>query len=561
MKPSITNFDTQGDEQRGSIRPLKNNYLRMKHHFLYAGLCGTLLAGSMASCTKNLNREPANTNTADLQYATAAGYKQVLAKVYGSYALISSTGTGASDISVSGISDVGETDFLRLLFNMQELTTDNDVCAWNDPYLQPLHNLDIVSSNVYVAAMYDRSFFQITVANDFIRQSTDAAVAARGITGTDAATIQQYRAEARFLRAYQYYVLMDLFGNPAFVTENDPVGAYIPKQISRANLFAYIESELKSVDSSLVAPRQNEYARADQAAAWALLASMYLNADTYLGAGHDHYTDAITYASKVINAGYTLMPNFRHLFMSDNDVNNSEVILPIPYDATNAQNYGGTTFLICSAHGTDPTDNAAYGIPAGGWLGNRSTSPLPTVFGDYSGATDKRALFGPGPSTINSVLDFTQGVEVYKFSNQTSTGTTPYSPNGVLCSTDFPLFRLAEMYLVYIEAVARGGSGGDSGSALAYFNLLRTRAYVNWNGNVASYTLSDILNERQKELYWECFRRTDLIRYGMFTGGSYLWPWKGGVQGGTAVDAHLNLLPLPATELNSNPGLVQNPGY
>ena len=530
----------------------------MKHNFLYPGVAGLFLISALTSCTKNLNREPANTNTADLQYATAAGYKQVLAKVYGSYALISSTGTGASDISVSGISDVGETDFIRLLFNMQELTTDNAICAWNDPYLQPLHNLDIVSSNVYVAAMYDRSFFQITVANDFIRQSTDAAVAARGITGADAENIRQYRAEARFLRAYQYYVLMDLFGNPAFVTENDPVGDYIPKQISRADLFSYIESELKAIDTSLVAPHQNEYARADQAAEWALLARMYLNADVYLGAGNDHYTDAITYAGKVINAGYSLMPDFANLFKSDNNLNNPEIILPIPYDATDAQNYGGTTFLICSAHNTNPTDDAAYGIPGGGWLGNRSTAPLPSVFTD---AADGRALFGPGTSSINSALDFTQGVEVYKYTNKTSTGTTPYSPNGVLCSTDFPLFRLAEMYLVYIEAVARGGSGGDAGTALNYFNLLRARAYGNANGNVTSYTLPDILNERQKELYWECFRRTDLIRYGMFTGSTYLWPWKGGVQGGAAVDAHLNLLPLPATELNSNPSLVQNPGY
>src|SRR5580658_4121227 len=159
----------------------------MQHKFLSLG--GIFLIGSLISCTKNLNREPANTNTADIQYSTVAGYKQVLAKVYGSYALISSQGTGASDINVAGISDVGETDFVRLLFNMQELTTDNAICAWDDPYLQPLHNLDIVSSNVYVAAMYDRSFFQITVANDFIRQSTPEAVAARGITGTDAQNI------------------------------------------------------------------------------------------------------------------------------------------------------------------------------------------------------------------------------------------------------------------------------------------------------------------------------------------------------------------------------------
>jgi starch-binding outer membrane protein, SusD/RagB family len=531
----------------------------MTKKYLSFGAYGIALLTLLASCTKNLNREPANTNTAALQYATAAGYKQVLAKVYGSYALISSQGTGVSDISVSGISDVGETDFLRLLFNMQELTTDNAICAWNDPYLQPLHNLDIVSSNVYVAAMYDRSFFQITVANDFIRNSSDAAIAAHGFNSADAENIRHYRAEARFLRAFQYWVLMDLFGSPAFVTENDPVGDYIPKQISRSDLFNYIESELKAIDTSLVAPRQNEYARVDQACEWALLARMYLNADTYLGTGNDHYTDAITYAGKVINAGYSLMPKFRNLFTSDNNVNNPECILPIPYNATTAQNYGGTTFLICSAHGTDPVDDSTYGIPGGGWLGNRSTSPLPQVFTDTN---DRRALFGPGTLGINSVLDFTQGVDVYKFTNLSSTGVTPYSPNGVLCSTAFPLFRLAEQYLIYIEAVARGGSGGDAGTALNYFNLLRTRAYGGGSsGNVGSYSLTDILNERQKELYWECFRRTDLIRYGMFTGSSYTWPWKGGIQAGAAVDAHLNLLPLPATELNSNPSLIQNPGY
>jgi hypothetical protein len=520
-----------------------------------------LVLFASSSCTKNLNREPSNTNTAGLQYSTAAGYKQVLAKVYGSYSLVSSQGTGVSDVNIAGITDPGTTDFLRALFNIQELMTDNDICAWNDANLQAFHNINLVSGNVYVDAMYTRSLFQITVANEFVRESTPAAVAARHITGTDADNIRHYRAEARFLRAFQYWVLMDLFGNPAFVTDSDPIGDYIPKQIKRADLFAYIESELKSIDADLIAPRQNEYGRADQAAAWALLARMYLNAEVYLGQGNGRYTDAITYASKVINAGYSLMPHYANLFKSDNNLNNPEVILPIAYDATSSQNYGGTTFLICSAHGTDPTDNGEFGIPAGGWLGNRSTSPLPTAFGDYSGATDKRALFGSGTLAINSVLDFTQGVEVHKFSNQTSTGATPYSPNGVLCSTDFPLFRLAEMYLVYIEAVARGGSGGSTATALQYFNQLRTRAYESAGGNINSYSLADILTERQRELYWECFRRSDLIRFNAFTGGSYLWPWKGGVPAGTGVDAHYNLLPLPAAEVNSNPNLVQNPGY
>ncbi len=255
------------------------------------------------------------------------------------------------------------------------------------------------------------------------------------------------------------------------------------------------------------------------------------------------------------------MPHYKTLFMADNNVNNSEVILPVAYDAVNSQNYGGTTFLICSAHGTDATDNAKVGIPGGGWLGNRSTKNLPLDFGDYSGNADKRAMFGLGSLEINNVLNFNDGLDVAKFSNKNSDGTTPYSPNGVLVNTDFPLFRLAEMYLVYIEAVKRGGDGGNTSTALGYFNKLRQRAYENTSGNVSSYTLDDVLNERQRELYWEGFRRTDLIRYGYFISGSYVWPWKAGVADGAGVDAHYNLFPIPALEIISNPNLIQNPGY
>jgi len=520
-----------------------------------------IMIGSFSACTKRLDRQPLNSNTSETQYATPAGYKQVLAKVYGAYSLVSSNGTGVSDVNIAGITDPGTTDFLRAWFNVQELTTDEDVCAWNDAALQAFHNLSWASSNVYIDAIYTRSLFQITVANEFIRQSTDAVIAGHHFSTADVANIHHYRAEARFLRAFQYWVLMDLFGNPPFVTEADPIGKYIPKQIARTDLFNYIESELKEIDADLVAPRLNEYGRADQAAAWALQARLYLNAEVYLGAGKGRYTDAITYSAKVINAGYTLLPHFKNLFTSDNNLNNTEVILPIAYDATSSQNYGGTTFLICSAHGTDPGDDQAHGIPAGGWLGNRSTKNLPQQFGDFSGNGDKRAMFGPGTVDINDILDFTQGVEVYKFSNQTSTGTTPYSPNGVLCSTDFPLFRLAEMYLVYAEAVSRGGSGGDAAAALQYFNKLRTRGYESSAGNVTSFSTADVLNERQRELYWECSRRTDLIRYGSYTGSSFLWPWKGGTSTGAAVDAHYALLPLPAAEIIANPNLHQNSGY
>jgi hypothetical protein len=531
--------------------------MKKRTFYSLAGIIFSVL--SFSSCKKDLDLSPANTITAAEQYSTASGYKNALAKVYGSYSLVSSNGTGVSDINVAGISDPAETDFLRVFWNLQELTTDEDVCAWNDVNLQAFHNMNWTATNLYATAMYDRCLFQITVCNEFIRQSSDALIASRGFSGTDAQNIRQYRAEARFLRAFQYWVLMDFYANPPFITENDPISTFIPPRITRSALYTYVTSELKAVDTLMVAPRQNEYARADQAAADALLARIYLNAAVYTG--NADYTDAITYAQKVINDGYTLMPNYKNLFLADNNVNNTEVILPIAYDGELSQNYGGTTFLVNSAHGTNVTEDTAAGIPNGGWLGNRSTQNLPLNFSDYSGSTDKRAMFGSGTLAISNVLNFSDGLEVVKFSNKTSYGSTAPSPNGEMVSTDFPLIRLAEMYLIYIESVARGGNGGSSTQALQYFNLLRQRAYGNSTGNVNSYTLDDILNERQHELYWEGFRRTDLIRYGYFTSGSYLWPWKGGVAGGTGVSSIYNLFPIPSTDILTNTNLQQNPGY
>src|ERR1700748_461323 len=200
---------------------------------------------TFASCNKALDQKPLNALTADDQYKDLNAYKQVLAKVYGSYSLVSSTGTGGYNVNVAGITDRGTTDFVRAYWNMQELTTDEAVCAWNDQYLQQFHNFTWNATNTYVGALYARSLFQITVCNEFLRQSTDALLSSRGITGTDLIEIKHFRAETRFLRAFQYWVLMDLFGNPPMVTEDDPIGTYIPKQILRKDLFAFIESELK----------------------------------------------------------------------------------------------------------------------------------------------------------------------------------------------------------------------------------------------------------------------------------------------------------------------------
>ena len=122
---------------------------------------------------------------------------------------------------------------------------------------------------------------------------------------------------------------------------------------------------------------------------------------------------------------------------------------------------------------------------------------------------------------------------------------------------DFPIFRLSDAYLMYAE-LAVGGQGSMT-TAMGYVNALRTRAGVAPYAGAISYNF--ILDERAKELYWEGHRRQDLIRLGKFSGGSYLWQWKGVVQAGTSTDAKFNLFPIPSAAIGANPTLLQNPGY
>jgi hypothetical protein len=178
-------------------------------------------------------------------------------------------------------------------------------------------------------------------------------------------------------------------------------------------------------------------------------------------------------------------------------------------------------------------------------------------------STDGRAMFFTDGQTleINDLFEFTQGYAVTKWSNLSSTGAVGSHP--YYTDTDFPMFRLADAYLMYAEAVLRGGSGGNAAQALTYVNALRTRAYGDANGHIGSgdLNLDFILDERARELYWECHRRTDLIRFGRFTGGSYLWAWKGAVKEGAATDAKFNLYPLSASDVAANLNLTQNTGY
>lgn len=527
------------------------------NRMLFIGFCLVIFS----ACSKKLDLFPQNDLTYEKVYSTPAGFKSVLAKIYATLAITGNQGpSGQPDIS-GGLDEGSQVAFIRGFFNCQELPTDEAVCFWQDQTIKAYHGMSWNSADPFLLGMYARPIYNITLINEYLTQSTDTKLSAAGITGKDAIDIKNSRAEARFLRAFNYWVMLDLFGKSTFITEADGIGTFLPKEISRADLFKYIESELKAIDGELAKAKSIEYGRVDQSATWALLARLYLNAEVYTGV--QRYTDALTNANKVIGSGYKLYGNYSNVFMADNDKAKDEFIFTINCDGLKTQAYGNTSFLIHAACGDDIS---IYGV-GGGWKGYRATSALTNLFTDPTGVTDKRALFTNLSSA--KILDYTSsanfdnygGVGVRKFVNLRSDGLPASDVKKDFSDIDFPVFRLSEMYLIYAEAAVRGG--GDLVKALEYVNNIRERAYGNKSGNIGStqLTLDFILDERGRELYWEGHRRTDLIRYKRLTTATYLWPWKGGVENGTSVDDKYNLFPIPAANRTSNTNLTQNIGY
>lgn len=516
---------------------------------------------TVTSCAKKLDLFPTNDYTPDKVYSTPSGYTEVLAKIYGGLASGGNQGpSGSPDIS-GGLDEGSQIAFIRPFFNCEELPTDEAVVAWNDQTIHDYHNLAVTSADPFLKGMYARPMWNITLANEYLRYSTDAIVATKGFSADSVKFIKSSRAEVRFLRAFNYWLMMDLFGKSSFVTEADQVNAGFPKEISRKDLFNYVVGELKAIDGDLKPVKTIEYGRVDQGAAWALLARVYLNAAVYTGT--PHYDSAVYYSSKVIGGGYSLQPSYAKLFMADNDKQKDEFIMTVPIDGAHTTGYGNTTFFTHAAAGDDAT--ATYGVSGGGWYGYRATSNLANLFTD---PTDTRALFNspsyPSAKPINDITDFTNGVHVRKYVNIRSDGAAVSDPTGYFADVDFPVFRLSEMYLIYSEATLRGAANGNTSTALNYLNLIRARAYGGTStGQLQSVdlTLQLVLDERARELYWEGHRRTDLVRYGLLTTGTYLWPWKGGVSSGTAVDSKYNVFPIPVSVLASNPNLTQNTGY
>ncbi|MCB2379107.1 RagB/SusD family nutrient uptake outer membrane protein [Hymenobacter sp. BT635] len=518
------------------------------------------------SCTKDLDQKPSYRASADVIYSDPAQIFQVLTRLYSGLAVAGQGQVGSSTERGDLVKiNADYSNYVRNYWNLQEITTDEATLAWGDPGIPDFNTLTWNPDNQFIRGMYERFYFQISACNEFLRQTTPEKLSERGISASgEVANIGQYRAEARFLRALSYTHLMDLYGNVPFTTEASVIGD-LPPQKSRAELFAFIDTELKEIENSMLAPR-TQYGRADKGALWALQTMVYLNAEVY--AKTNRYTDAITAAKKVLSANYSLAPEYRSLFLADNHEGaaKNEMIFPIVFDGVYTQNFGGTTFLVHASIGGS-MKAAEFGVN-GGWFGLRAKKNLVDLFPGGATSTDKRAMFYTQDQSkeITNFSDFSQGYPVTKWRNVKLDGTPgSWYPkpdgsggNGDFVDTDFPLFRLADVQLMYAEAVLRGGTGGDAGQALTYVNAIRTRAGATPLGSIS---LDDILAERGRELYWEGHRRTDLIRFGKYTTGAYLWPFKGGVAEGRGVADTRTLFPIPTSDRIANPNLKQNDGY
>lgn len=546
--------------------------------YIYS-LAIAMSALTLNSCIGDLDTMPLNETdkTAEQVYVTLGDFEKGLAYIYGSFSLVSQSDPGSADINVG---DAGASELVRQYMVLNEMSVGSLKCVWGDAYVADLQNNSWTTApNDALIAVYTRCMMIVTRSNEFLLQS-DKKIDMEGI--------KELRAEARFLRSLGYYILLDLFGNPPFALPEN-IGGALPTQIGREGLFNWIESELKAIISgeggeALPNKGSAAYPRADKGAAQAVLARMYLNAEVYTGTAR--WADAKTAAEAVIAMGYKLCPNYEELFMQDNTENlnaRNEFIFAIAYDRDKTQSYGGTTALINASLGEDVNNGiaAALGYPAGTkisrdqWNGyhvpNEYVANFDLVgvdweaksgFGYNREKSDRRAFFyNIGGVEAYDKANVNSGWRCWKFNSRASDGTLYSTDNyTIFSSADFPMFRLAEMYLIYAEAQARldGGTTTDS-KAMGYIKELRDRAGVT---TPSSINLDFILKERACELMWEGHRRTDLIRYGYFTAMSYPWPYKGGIPDGkVALPSYRTVYPLLQSDLSENSNLVQNTGY
>ncbi len=560
-----------------------------------AGVLGAFML--CTSCVNDLETLPLNATdtTSETAYgADESGYVAGLAKLYLNFI--------SNDTTDLLVSDAGNSELLRGFWSCQEVTTDACKCAWPDAWVATM-NTDTYSdaANDAVYTVFVRTLQGISYVNEYLRQTASGKLSDRGVSPEVAARVEQFRAEARFLRAYFYWMAMDVFGAVPFTTEDSPFGAEAPSQAARADVYRYIVGELEALaaDGSAMPAARSNYPRADKGAVLGLLSRVYLNAGVYTGTPEWEKCQSV--CERLFQLGYDLCPKHADLFRGDNGENpdaRKELIFAADYNAESAQSYGGSTYMafgaiaadegkfknsegkeveVVDANGYEMTTASLNGTN-NGWGGIRVPYEYVSRYfnvqnqnydeGTYDVVDERGQIFyilGRSESMEGGNLyDFKCGWSCFKYNNAPhDIEPVDYRSTAQIKSfadIDFPLIRLGEIYLTYAEACL---NLGQSAKGLPYLKLLADRAGVPSSNSAYpsdGYDNDFLMAERARELMWEGHRRTDLIRFGKYVSG-YNWTWKGGDFMGHDIEPHKVLFAIPSSQLTANPKLQQNPGY
>ena len=527
---------------------------------------------NFTSCLGDLDVTPIDPNL-NVEFDQNANF----AKIYAGLAITGNKGPdGQGDIADT---DEGASGLMRMLFNLNELPTDEAICAWSgDVDVYPLNFAKFTASNGVVLNMFNRLYIQIAQCNNFLIQTE----------GKDDEESLTQRAEVRFIRALDYYYLIDLYGNVPFVDENTGIGTYVPERITRANLYTYIEKELKEIEPQMKAPRANVYGRADQAAIWMLLSRLYLNAEVYTG--DPQWNACIQECDDIINSGkYSLDINYSDPFKAHNE-NSLENILVIPYDEIFAT---GFNYHLAALHGANQKTYDLVGSPwgAGAYKGipqfidtydpdderlNATWLGGPQYASDRTPLTGSYDLMGQPLIFVNKMPNgiFTGEAEGYRWLKyEVEMGARSELNN------DLVLFRLTQVHMMKAECLLRTGKADQAASIVS---MVRKRAFKEHPekaivsgaqlqekscykyGTVENYVLTSqnqVYPEKfgrfYDELGWEfageSYRRRDMIRFGHFTKAKWLSHEPNG--------DYKTVFPLPQKVVDTNPNLEQNPNY
>lgn len=548
-----------------------------------AGL--TVAAMGFGSCTGDLDllpTDPSQTTAATFEDEPEKYLDEVFSDVFLNFYTF-----GPDGQQIVHSFDGGMGTFQRAIFNMEEIPADETTwLAEQDVNFGQLMYGVVDANNTAATAGYSRLMTNVAICQDFINTCNkgffDGSEAAK-------AKIPGYVRQVKALRGACYFYLLSCYGNVPYVNENTEIGS-IPVQMKRADLFKLVVKDMEDLVAEWPENETVNYGYVGKDMAQSILVKLYLNAEVF--SGEPAWDKCLEHATAIINRhkgtgfqGSGLCMNYHQLFGQGNQQytpggssNVNEILWSLPGCNGKTESWGNATLMLDGWLG----EVEGFGCKLAdynsddGWKCLAARKEFVQKFqwndAEMSKSDDQRVRFW---CTSAQKFNFDKDDELYiqanfgsngylavKFTNWVikDDGTIDVAASGPSLKNqftiDYPMIRLAEIYLSAAEAILHGA--GNAADALTYVNYIRERAGLDaWTASQLS--LTSLEDERCRELYTEGTRRTDLIRYGKWISG-YTWTWKGNTPEGTDFDRNFNLYPLPNAVCNQA-GYTQNPGY